>query len=213
MGWQPPPGWSPDPAWGPAPEGWQFYVDAPWAAPEPEPAKPKRGRRFVLVVGGLVVVIVGVTFLMGGRFGAFEIGLDTFRVEFEHGAAGEGDGDAVEGAQAELEERMGELEEQTENTPAGPTDVSIAGVWQGENGFTYVFQQYGRDLVWHEEAPPYGITAVGNGYVQGAYVYVEFQAYNGNTGFGEFTLDGQTLSGTFTNAAVAGIPVTMRRVG
>lgn len=31
-GWTPPPGWAPDPSWPQAPDGWQFWVDDPFAA-------------------------------------------------------------------------------------------------------------------------------------------------------------------------------------
>ncbi|WP_156250400.1 hypothetical protein [Pseudactinotalea terrae] len=31
-GWTPPPGWAPDPSWPAAPDGWQFWVDDPFAA-------------------------------------------------------------------------------------------------------------------------------------------------------------------------------------
>jgi hypothetical protein len=214
-GWQPPSGWRPDPGWGPAPEGWQFYVDAPWAPPE-EPEKPKRGRRFALFAGLFVAAVIGTVLLMGGRFGALEIGPESVRLEFDHSAAGEGASEeAVEGAQSDLEERMAEFEEEAQNqsTPTGPSDVTVSGVWQGDNGFTYVFQQYGAAFTWREEAPAYGITAVGNGFVDGTYVYIQFQAYDGSTGYAELTFDGQALRGTFTNAAFAGVPIAMFRAG
>lgn len=31
-GWTPPPGWAPDPSWPQAPDGWQFWIDDPFAA-------------------------------------------------------------------------------------------------------------------------------------------------------------------------------------
>jgi len=212
-GWRPPRDWTPDPSWGPAPDGWQFYVDEasrpqpPWAAPKVEPDRP-RGRFFRSLLFWGVLVVVGVTvaaLATGGRFGAVEISGDGgFRIEFDNSAGGaEGlSPDQVGQAQPELDDRVSALEERAQSSEASNTQagIDVSGTWQGSNGFTYRFEQYGSSVVFQEEAPGYGITAVGDGVVDGSTVYVGYQAWDGSTGSGQFSAGGGTLQGTVTNA-------------
>jgi hypothetical protein len=210
-GWRPPPGWHPQPEWGPAPDGWNFYVDAPWEQDDPHPKRSRRGR-FALVAVLLVAGVIGTVLVTGGKFGALEVGADRVRLEFDNSASGENPSEtAVAQAQPELEQRIASIEEQVQQAPAPvqPSDADVAGVWQGDNGFTYVFEQYGANLVWREESAVYGVTAVGEGIVEGNDVYIEFLAYDGTVGYLELTYDSGTLTGSFTNALVAGAPITL----
>lgn len=203
-GWTPPHG--PDPGW-----GWQPPVDGT-GGPVPHPGAPQAGSpkrrffrslRFWTLLTSAAVVVVALA--MGGKFGALELSPDNgLRVEFDNSASGaEGvSREEVDQAQSDLTQRVTALEERAQSAPASTEEagVDISGTWQGSNGFTYVIEQYGTELVVQEEAAGYGITAVGYGYVDGSgSVYVEYLAYDGSAGYGEFSSDGDFLSGTLFN--------------
>jgi hypothetical protein len=213
QGWRPPPDWTPDPNWGPAPDGWNFWQEAPWADSEVE--KPKK-RRWLWPTAGAatLVAIASIVLLTGGKFGAVEVSTEGVRVEFENGVidgkqASEQD---VAAAQPQLEQQVADLEEQATQQPeSGQTaSLDISGVWQGDDGFTYTFEQYGAYLVWQEASPEYAVTAVGEGYAEGNFVYLEFAAFDGTTGYAELLFESGTLSGTATNAVATEVPISMR---
>lgn len=216
-GWRPPPGWAPDPAWGPPPEGWQFYTDAPWEESDERNEQPKKRRWGWISLVALVVTVITVTALaMGGRFGAFEVSADGLRVEFDNSVvAAEGATEAdVEEAQPELEQRIATLEDQVRQQPAAgePASIDITGTWQSRDGFTYTFEQYGAYLVWQEEAAAFGVTAVGDGIIQGDFIYLEFQAFDGTVGSVELVYGPDGLTGTYSNAAVTQAPISMQPI-
>ena len=219
LGWTPPPGWQPDPAWGPPPPNWTFYLDRPtgstrppWSPPEEpeEKTPPRRSGRFLAVVVAIFLGLVAVVLATGGKIVGLSLGADGVDVEFEQSAvAGEPVTEsAVADAQPELEARIADLEQQLGQ--AAPPETSLpdlSGTWQGDNGLSYGFEQVGTELLWFEEAPGFGVTAVGFGRFDGTSVAVEYEAFDGSLGSLFLTFDGATLSGDFGN----GVPITMTR--
>lgn len=104
--------------------------------------------------------------------------------------------------QQNLEKRVSELEQEAKNQSASqvatPTSPDLRGNWTGENGLTYTIQQYGDQVV-IEEITPYGITAVGQGRVEGDSLNFDYQSLDGSYGRALFSINGDTLQGSFNN--------------
>jgi hypothetical protein len=172
---------------------------APRSAPAPRPA-PKRRRRTVAwsALGAFGLAVTGVVI-------AVNRGQDVCEVS----AAGikfcENDEDArqeIEQAQPALEQQASvlEVEAQEEATAqTTPSLVDLNGTWTGDNGFTYVIEQFGNQAVISEIAPGGLTTAVGMGSMQDSTLTFDFEAVDGSAGTGTLQLDGGTLRGVFAN--------------
>jgi hypothetical protein len=98
-----------------------------------------------------------------------------------------------------IEQRLRDLEASPQREGSGTTAglVDLTGSWQGDNGFTYLIEQYGSEAV-IEETSIYGVTAVGRGEVDGTQFDFMYEAYDGSQGSGTLVLDASgVLSGTF----------------
>ncbi len=153
---------------------------------------------------------------MGGRFGAFQFGPEGVRVEFDNSFSSgkETTQEQVAEAQPELEQEFNSLEERAVEQPAAqtPAPLDVTGSWLGNNGFTYFFQQYGSYVVFQEQSAAYGTTGVGEGTIEGDYLYLEFQGIDGTTGSVQLTYREGVLSGTFSNSYVTNEPITMTQL-
>jgi hypothetical protein len=119
----------------------------------------------------------------------------------------------VEQAQPAIEEQASELQSQAQAQAVGElvTAIDISGTWTGDDGFTYVIEQFGDQATITEtlDGMTYG---VGSGTVTRQLFTFAFNAINGSFGTGSLELDGDTLTGSFDNL-VTGLssPATLRR--
>lgn len=210
------PGWHPDP-WGPQGQ-MRFHDGVDWsqhvmAAPEPAPQRRGQGSFARLSVAGFLLAVVVIAFAV---FKGQEIRKvsPTGDVEF-YSTGGGGSGEEITVRQDDIDRRVAELEGEAQQQGGGlpaPAGIDLTGQWAGDNGLTYVIQQYGPQAV-IQEMSYYGVTATGNGTFDGTTAWFSFVAFDGSTGEAVLTLqDQRTLSGTFTNY-VAGVtvPATLRR--
>jgi hypothetical protein len=186
--------------------------------------QPRAGAR--LAVYPLLLLLIGValiayTLSKGGVPDVIELGKGGLKVDFGSSASGQQVlPDEVRSAQSELQRQIDDLEAQAqdESVPATPSDAVVAGTWQGDNGFTYVLQQFGTSVVLQERSEAYGITATGSGWVSGSTVTVEYQAANWTRGTAQLQVTSTgslptTLSGEFLNDTYGSMPVTLTRTG
>jgi hypothetical protein len=202
-------GWYPDPLGPPGQlrwwdgSGWTSSVQSP-SAPRPGTAEtresPRRKRR-TIGWAALGAFALGVT----GIFIAVVRGQDVCAVSATGVEFCERD-DAtlreVEEGQARIETQASELQSQAQAQDAAPTapgTADLTGTWVGDNGFTYVIEQYGDQAVISEVAFDGMKTAVGSGTVEGSDFTFDFQAFDGSVGTGSLERDGNTLTGSFDN--------------
>ncbi|MDP9696669.1 UNVERIFIED_ORG: hypothetical protein J2X79_004252 [Arthrobacter globiformis] len=224
-GWRPPPGWKPDPVWGPPPSGWKFWVEEDLHAINGEPraddgksnarpskklgrSKPGTSFRPLRIMVLLFLCLVLLAVWQGGRITAVKVGGENgVSAEFEAKA------DAVQQQQPRLEDRLSRIESELRNrTPSAAPAIGVDGNWQANNGFTYIFQQYG-DAIAFSEVSEFGVTAAGQGHITGKQVDVTFQAWNQSIGRSELILNSDgTLSGSVTNVTQGvSFPIVMTR--
>lgn len=224
-GWRPGPGGKPDPAWDPPPPGWNIWVDespdAEGAHPSGAAGKAGERRRREPVAGAperkshplrlIVFLFVGLVLLavwQGGKLTVVNLGGENgVSAEFAPKA------DAVKQQQPELEDRLNRIESELQNRrSAEPSAIDVSGTWLADNGYNYVFQQYGDAVAFSEESI-YGVTATGQGRIDGNRLKITFQAWNLSVGTSELVLnpDG-SLTGTVTNTAQGfSFPIQMFR--
>jgi hypothetical protein len=91
----------------------------------------------------------------------------------------------------------------TASIPPAAQTVDISGAWQGADGSRYTVTQYGNRFEFIEFGSSGDITATGTGVIRGSLIESEFKASDNTWGSGRLQLsgDGQTLSGSYTNAA------------
>lgn len=158
----------------------------------------------VLLFVGLVILAVW----QGGQ-------LTTVKVGGENGVSADfaPKAEAVEQQQPQLEERLSNIESELQNrAPSGSSAIAVGGTWLADNGYNYVFQQYG-DAVAFSEVGGYGVTATGQGRIDGNRLDITFQAWDQSNGTSELVLqpDG-SLSGTVTNITLGtSFPIHMFR--
>jgi Protein of unknown function (DUF2510) len=219
-------GWLPDPE----SEGQLRYWDGSiWTnqvlpSPDNGPAaalKPARGkvgssgRR--LAWGTLATLLIGVSAVVYAMSRGQDIKRVTPSGEIEFYSTGEqlSQGE-IENRQGGLEQRVSELEQEAKsraNSGAAPQEgADLRGSWIGENGLRYSFQQFGSEVV-IQEISPYGVTAAGQGVVQGSSLNFNYQAIDGSFGSGTFNLeDSRTLRGVFNNQTYyLSTPAVLRR--
>lgn len=91
----------------------------------------------------------------------------------------------------------------------------LNGQWSETGGITYVITQGGSGATIEEYTPGLGLTATGVGTVTEQGAQFGFQAFNGSTGFADFSLQGLgVLVGTVTNTTLrTTTSVVLTRVG
>ncbi len=133
--------------------------------------------------------------------------------------------EAMHSRQVELEQRLRDMEEALKraerggaprtSTAAKPARrVSLTGTWQSPEGLSYVIHQEGEDLTIQEVSPLYGVTAVGEGTIEGQKVEISYATAVGTMGKADLTLasSGKELTGTFKDLTTgASLPLTLRR--
>lgn len=186
----------------------------------------------------LVAVVIGYSIFVGSPLKLLEIP-GVFKAEF---APAEKIADlSVEersSRQTELEARLADLEQQLaqKGGQAQPaTDQyardldemdkalsaqpavsipNIAGQWQGQSGEYYILYQQGNAVVVQQITPPWGVTLVGEGNINGATVSFAYTTALGTNGQSQLTLapDGRRMDGQFRDlvTGVAG-PVVLWR--
>jgi hypothetical protein len=179
-----------------------------------KPAEPPRRKRRVIGWAAIGAFALGVS----GVVIAVQRGQDVCEV----GATGikfcENDDDArreVAQAQPAIEEQASQLESeaQAQGTGAVAADVAdITGTWLGDNGLTYVIQQFGNQATFSEIGFGGMTTATGSGFVEDSAYTFDFASFDSSGGTGRLRIDGDTMTGSFTNL-FTGIttPLTLRR--
>ncbi|MCI0694066.1 hypothetical protein L0337_18915 [candidate division KSB1 bacterium] len=113
--------------------------------------------------------------------------------------------------QAQLEQKLREMEDalerakekgqQSESAQELPTQyVNIAGTWYG-GGVSYLIQQIGSALTIQEISAIYGVTAVGQGTINGHDISFSYNTALGTRGSAllKLSADGRQITGTFTD--------------
>lgn len=121
--------------------------------------------------------------------------------------------------QIELEQRFQELEQKASQPegseiPQQPQSINLSGIWYGQNGLSYQISQDGDFVTIQEMNPLYGVTAVGQGSVQGESVVIDYQTASYTQGVANLTMspEGRSLNGTFRdNYTGYTVPVTLNR--
>lgn len=124
----------------------------------------------------------------------------------------------IEQVQPEAENVVADLEQEARQQAATEPEFSgpdLSGTWAPVGGTglpSYEIGQYGDQVV-VQEVTPWGITAAGSGTVTDGLVTFTFTSYDGNSGFGELRLLGDsTLEGTLTSNVYGATPVRWERV-
>ncbi len=201
---------------------------------------PSSGRRFLWNIVALVLIVLvgynlysGVTVQKIGIPGIFEVeyaGTATPEAPGDGPQAGpaetleargmttgealtDADRGAFEERQTELEQKLRMLEERLETEdlpPARPGLIVIAGSWQGQQGITYTFEQYGTRVVFSEINPFLGVTATGTGTLTGnsLSLAVTTAAFTTGTAALQVSPDGRQMMGTYVDQ-VTGVTVPL----
>jgi hypothetical protein len=119
----------------------------------------------------------------------------------------------------ELKRQMAEKlshEEEDEGDDAGFADMplqptNVAGYWQSPTGLNYAIAQQGSSLTIQENNPLLGVTAVGNGGLQGVNLSFTITTAAGTTGVAHLQLspDGRHLVGQYRDN-VTGVVVPLQ---
>lgn len=211
-------GWYSDPLGPPGQLRW--WDGAAWSssvrtAPEagamtrPTKSPPKRRVIGWAAIGAFALGVSGVVI-------AVHRGQDVCEVSATGIKFCENDDDArrqVEQAQPAIEEQASELQSQVQAQAVGEpvTGVDLSGTWTGDDGFTYVIEQFGDQATITEtlDGMTYG---VGSGSVSGPLFTFTFNAINGSFGTGSLELDGDMLTGSFDNFVTGlSLPAALRR--
>lgn len=118
-------------------------------------------------------------------------------------------------AQASLNDELAAPKAEAAAAPVPSTLPDLNGRWAALGGITYVITQGGSGATIEEYIPGFGLTATGIGTVTEQGAQFAFQAFNGSTGYGEYTLQQPgVLVGTVTNATLSTVTtVVLTRVG
>ena len=115
-----------------------------------------------------------------------------------------------------LEKRFQKLEEQASKSTIAPEPqtINLTGTWYGLNGISYQIFQNGNLVTIQEISPLYGVTAVGQGQIQGQSVVINYQTASYTQGVANLTIspEGRSLNGTFRdiNSGYT-VPATLSR--
>src|SRR5262245_58651255 len=215
------PGWYPDPLGPPSQRRWwdgsswsSNVRTQPEAAPTPKPAEPRRRKRRVVgwaAIGAFALGVSGVVIAVQRGQDVCEVSATGIKF-CEHDDAARRE---VARAQPAIEEEASELrsEAHAQGSGAAAADTAnITGTWLGDNGWTYIFQQFGDQATFSEIGFGGMTTATGSGLVEDSVYSFDFASFDGSGGTGHLRLDGDTMTGSFTNL-FSGIttPLTLRR--
>lgn len=216
-------GWFPDPL-GP-PEQLRWWDGQAWSSSVQSPPAPRPGtaatvrsprpRRRVIGWAAIAAFALGVSgVVIAVRRGQDVCAVSATGIEFC-----ERDNDALEeveerqpAIEGQVSELQREAQQQAVTGETSPGTADLSGSWRGDNGFTYLIEQYGDEAVISELGFGGMITSVGGGIIDGSQYNFDFQAVDGSFGTGSLALAGDTLTGSFTNA-VSGLttPVVLHR--
>jgi hypothetical protein len=91
---------------------------------------------------------------------------------------------------------------------------ALTGTWMGANSLTYVITQSGSSVTVSEVSPLYGITAVGQGIIDGGHLSASYRTALDTVGTADLDLseDGRQLTGKFTDSySGISIPAVLQR--
>ena len=173
-----------------------------------EPRKKSHSAPLLVIV---ILASFGVVALIGGQRIA-EIDFLGGKVTFQSAAAG-GEVTKNDVESSALQEKVAELEAsaRADAESGSPPSLDLTGWWTANNGMSYRIDQYGDQIVL-QEISPYGVTAAGVGFIDGANVSVPYEAVDGSVGQAELAYADGVLSGGFTNHSFGTtVPVSMSR--
>lgn len=195
------------------------------------------GKNFLWVVVALLLIVIVVYNLSSG-LSVKKINISgIFEAEFAEKPASVATTDQIEKVgedelkkrQAELEEKLKDLETQLAEKTEEPVDASpgvfddvrepariptLAGAWRTAQGVSYYIQQNANAMTLQEVNPIYGVTAVGQGTVAGQNVQFNITTAVGTWGSAQLSLseDGRQLHGYYSDAVTgAAIPLALFR--
>jgi|CXWL01.1.fsa_nt_gi hypothetical protein len=84
------------------------------------------------------------------------------------------------------------------NRPPPPSAINLSGTWHDRSGASWIIQQRGGSLTVQEINPGFGVTAVGEGTVNGNQVQITYLSAMQTTGQVALTIgpEGHTMTGT-----------------
>lgn len=104
---------------------------------------------------------------------------------------------------AELEKKMEAQKKSTPpvNTVVPAPEINISGQWESDEGIQYVFVQSGNRVTFQEVNMIAGITAAGEGTINGRHVQLNYVTLVGTNGSAQLTLgeDHDEMNGSFTD--------------
>jgi hypothetical protein len=115
-----------------------------------------------------------------------------------------------EDQQAALMKKIAELEKKMEvqkkstppvNTVVPAPEINISGQWESDDGIQYIFVQSGNRVTFQEVNMIAGITAAGEGTINGRNVQLNYVTLVGTNGGAQLTLgeDHDEMNGSFTD--------------
>ena len=197
-------------------------------------------KSFWSTLPGIITAVTGlITATVGGIVGLNQAGLigsskpESQIVQTDRGRDVDIAGGKLQDAdKAELKKRQDDLEKKFEaikqqqmvkgktsnETQEAPQQVAssfvnIAGVWANDEGDTYMITQTGNELSLQETNPIYGVTAVGEGIIQGRQVTLSVTTALGTTGTLQMRLSGNNkLAGQYQDITTGiTVPVSLTR--
>lgn len=115
----------------------------------------------------------------------------------------------------EMEVKIKEKEHQLNQTEGMQVQyVNISGTWQGTGGLSYIINHSGNFVTVQEINPIYGITAVGQGTIDGQNIDVWYTTAIGTTGRAllKVSADGRQITGTITDQSIGiSTPIALYR--
>jgi uncharacterized protein DUF2510 len=226
MGKKTKPGWYPDPSTQGRQERWWDGSDwtervRSFAAPDTAPPTARKGgsripARFAVPI--LIVLIGGgvIAYAMARDQDVEGVKLSDSGIEVAFASSGSVSSTEIEAKQADLEQQVRALRDnarsEASSRPPPPATTDLSGNWLSPTGLRYQIQQFGANAV-ITEMSPWGISAAGQGTVNGDEATFAYQAADGTTGQAVLRLtDDSTLEGTFTNHTVGTtVPVRLTR--
>jgi hypothetical protein len=169
-------------------------MDEPGAQP-PSPQPKDRRRRFRWGAVATFVVLVAIAAYATLHQGVKTINFTNGTISFNQVGTSK-----IQQQQPTLRAQVSQaVSRARDQATSGSGTVDFAGEWSSNYGLTYVIAQYGDQVVVQERSP-YGITAVGQGTVQGDSADFGYEAVDGSIGQAVFTLvDSQTIDANFDN--------------
>jgi hypothetical protein len=114
----------------------------------------------------------------------------------------------LQSRQIELERKLSEYKQALERQPQTgnivPVELNLAGAWRSNLGSIYTISQSGNAIAIQEFTPPYGITAVGQGWLSQGVINVNYMnaLYQQGTGTIQ-VLNDRYMQGRFALAGAA----------